>query len=452
MGQQNLIRVAWLTVVVLGLGLWGWVSQAWAVPSFGRQTGMDCTACHTVWPELTPFGRTFKMTGYTMSKSNQTYEFPPPLSGLFQASFTHTGKPQPDSTAPFNSSGNDNVNLPQEASIYYAGKILWKFGAFSQFTYDGVSNAFLVDMTDIRFANTAKLGGKPLVYGVSFNNAPTMQDVWNTVPVWGFPFAASSVAPTPAAAAVIDGTLNQQVGGLGLYAYWNNLIYGEVNFYRTAANGYPQFLSAGTHVDNLVDGVAPYWRLFLQRQWGKHTFMLGHYGMVTNIFPEGQTRGNSNQFTDIAFDTQYQYITKKHKFAVEATWIHEIQDWYGSFALGNTGSRLNNLDTVRFNLNYAYWSRYGTFGGNVAYFNTFGCRDRVLYAPDPLDGSRNGLPNSSGVILQVQYLPPIWERRTKIVVQYTIYNTFNGAGSNYDGFGRSAGDNNTLYLLVWQMF
>ena len=75
-----------------------------------------------------------------------------------------------------------------------------------------------------------------------------------------------------------------------------------------------------------------------------------------------------------------------------------------------------------------------------------------MYAPDPLDGSKSGLPNTNGVILQAEYLPPIWERRSKIVVQYTIYSNFNGAGSDYDGSGRSASDNNTLYLLVWLMF
>jgi hypothetical protein len=449
-GQRFVVRV--LVFMVAGLGLWGWANQAQAVPSFARQTGMSCTACHTVWPELTPFGRTFKLMGYTMSKSGKKYQFPPPVAGMFQASFTHTRKAQPDATAPSDSSANDNVNLPQQASVFYAGKIYDKLGAFMQFTFDGVGNAFFIDNTDIRLANTGKLVGKQLIYGISFNNNPTVQDVWNSIPVWGFPYASSSVAPGSAAAAVIDGGLGSQVGGAGIYAYWNNLIYAEVNFYRTAANGYPQFLSAGTHVDSVVDGVAPYWRLYLQHQWGKHTFMLGHYGMVTNIFPEGQTRGNSDQFTDIAFDTQYQYITNKHKFSVEATWIHEIQDWYASYALGNTGSRFNNLDTVRFNINYFYWSRYGTFGGTVAYFNTFGGRDRVLYAPDPLDGSRNGLPNSNGVILQAQYLPPFWDRRTKVVVQYTIYNQFNGTFSNYDGFGRSASDNNTLYVLIWQMF
>ena len=42
-----------------------------AVPSFERQTGMSCTVCHTVWPELTPFGRVFKMDGYTFSNTSK---------------------------------------------------------------------------------------------------------------------------------------------------------------------------------------------------------------------------------------------------------------------------------------------------------------------------------------------------------------------------------------------
>lgn len=40
-------------------------SLAQAVPSFARQTGAECAACHTVYLELAPFGRLFKFRGYT---------------------------------------------------------------------------------------------------------------------------------------------------------------------------------------------------------------------------------------------------------------------------------------------------------------------------------------------------------------------------------------------------
>jgi hypothetical protein len=448
-------RLFW-RLMVLSLGIGGLLvffstAKVQAVPSFARQTGMDCSACHVVWPELTPFGRHFKLTGYVMSKSEKSYQMPPPISGLAQFSFTHNDKTLPPATAPYQSRGNDNLGVPQELSLYYAGKIIYKLGAFCQGTYDGLSNKFMLDMTDVRYANMLKIGGKPLIYGLTVNNSPTLEDVWNSTPSFGFPFAASSVAPTPAAGAMVDGGLDQMVGGVGIYAYYNNLIYGGITFYRTARNGYTQWLGGGTVTDTMVDGVAPYWRVFIQHQWGKQSLMAGHYGMVTHVFPEGESRGNSDRFTDIAFDAQYQFISKKHRFSLATTWIHEIQDYNAGYALGNTANRTDGLDTFKINANYSYKSSYGIFGGTLAYFNTSGTKDVLLYAPDPVDGSRNGRPDSSGFIIQGIYVPSVWDR-AKIVVQYTIYDKFNGAGSNYDGFGRKASDNNTLYILTWLMF
>ena len=42
--------------------------NAHALPLFARQTGQNCVACHAggQFPELTPYGRIFKMTGYTI--------------------------------------------------------------------------------------------------------------------------------------------------------------------------------------------------------------------------------------------------------------------------------------------------------------------------------------------------------------------------------------------------
>jgi len=71
--------------------------------------------------------------------------------------------------------------------------------------------------------------------------------------------------------------------------------------------------------------------------------------------------------------------------------------------------------------------------------------------------SRNGKPDSWGAFVQLNFLPfsrwlnlslPVLPM-TQFAVQYTAYGKFNGARANYDGFGRRASDNNTLYLLVW---
>jgi hypothetical protein len=37
----------------------------------------------------------------------------------------------------------------------------------------------------------------------------------------------------------------------------------------------------------------------------------------------------------------------------------------------------------------------------------------------------------------------------KLSIQYTAYSKFNGGGSNYDGVGRSASANNSVYLVLW---
>src|SRR5471032_203539 len=85
-----------------------WIPLAQAVPSFARQTGMACEACHTVYPELTHFGRVFKASGYVLdnlkqvrdvsSKKEQLLELAqtPPLSIMLQISYTQLKTALPD--------------------------------------------------------------------------------------------------------------------------------------------------------------------------------------------------------------------------------------------------------------------------------------------------------------------------------------------------------------------
>src|SRR6266849_771479 len=55
------------TALIL-LSLFGAIGPAQAVPSYARQTGQECIACHVSFPELTPYGRYFKLTGYTIGE------------------------------------------------------------------------------------------------------------------------------------------------------------------------------------------------------------------------------------------------------------------------------------------------------------------------------------------------------------------------------------------------
>ena len=89
-------------------------------------------------------------------------------------------------------------------------------------------------------------------------------------------------------------------------------------------------------------------------------------------------------------------------------------------------------------------------------FSTNGNTDMGLYAPSPVSGSLNGSPDSRGYVALLEYVPfgkldsfaAPW-LNLRVGLQYTAYQRFNGAGANYDGFGRSASDNNTLFGFFW---
>ena len=76
--------------------------------------------------------------------------------------------------------------------------------------------------------------------------------------------------------------------------------------------------------------------------------------------------------------------------------------------------------------------------------------------PGALSGSNNGSPDSVGYTLQAEYVPfgkldsfgRPWAN-VRLGVQYVAYTKFNGGTSNYDGSGRSAGDNNTTFAYFW---
>src|SRR6185312_8810839 len=146
------------------------------------------------------------------------------------------------------------------------------------------------------------------------------QDVYNTAPTWGFPFASSSVAVTPNAATALE-SLGQQVAGLGGYALWNNTLYGEATFYRTADQAFSA-LRAGTDrsEDAALKGYNPYWRIALQHEWegGTQSAMTGLYRLSVDRYPDNTVlSGPVDHFTDVGWDAQYQYITDRHRVSAQ---------------------------------------------------------------------------------------------------------------------------------------
>jgi len=448
------------------LALWLGVStQSFAVPSYARQTGLACQACHTVFPELTPFGRSFKLNAYQIDNLPQVqgitqskeYELllnqVPPLSFMFQTSYTKTKQAIPDSAATDANAQNGQVLFPQQASLFYAGRIAPGLGAFVQITYDSASGNLHWDNTEIRYAKQLGLASNdPLTVGITGNNNPTVQDVWNSTPAWQTPFdQRTNAAPVPGAVTQVDGLLGGNVAGLTAYAWWRNSVYAELGAYRSSPQGFsnPTTGLAGP-LDSTAGGVvnsAPYWRLAYEHQWNRNSLSIGTYGIDLKRSPAGEPLGGAtDRFRDTALDGQYQYIGDDHVFSVQSTYIKEKQNLDATFALGGSDNASNDLKTFRLGASY-YYRR--TYGGAFGVFQTKGSADATRYAPASVVGFADGSPDSKGWIAEVSWIP--WQN-VKLLAQYVAYQKFNGAGSNYDGNGRNASDNDTLYLLAWLTF
>ena len=426
----------WMIILIVVLAPFSTVKS---LPSYARQTLMSCTACHSSFPELNSFGRQFKMNGYTLTAAStindQGDTLKPrtrlnllnnlPLSVMVQSSFTSIAK---DVVGQQNNSGQ----FPQQLSLFFAGQITPHIGSFIQMTY--ADGSFGMDNADIRYSNTINFGSNSLLYGLTLNNNPTSQDLWNTSPAWRFPYASASTAPFPAKRPLIE-SLGGQVIGIGAYGLLNNLIFAEFSTYRSAqigADNPPDTTNA-----NVVKDFIPYWRLALQHEWEKNYVELGTYGIASNQYLSGIS-GALDNFVDIGVDVQYERPMTLGTFSFHSSYTFENETRGDVTDL--TASTKYNFQAFKADANV--FLKNGC-GATLGYFNNTGSADVANFP----NGTNK--PNSSGFIFQIEYLP--WYN-TKFAAQYVAYQKFDGSSSNYDGAGRNAANNNTIYLLAWLSF
>src|ERR1700674_2421019 len=461
--NDQAIRFRAITIIstsfALLISLFLQVPAASAIPSYARQTGFPCKSCHYMPPELTPLGRAFKLNGYTMAgkptvtspgKGNQgalniLESFP--LSVLFDTSFTSLKSPLP-------ASQNGSFQFPQQASLFLAGAWSTHVGSFVQVTYTSQGDHFTWDNSDIRYANATKLFKKDLAYGITLNNNPTVEDLWNSTPVWGFPWVSSDWAPTPNARASVNGTLGEDVAGIGGYAMWDNHLYFAGTVYRSAHIGAPQPntgqlpTTPPTPLTFNIRGVAPYWRVAWQQNTKNNNLMVGTYGMHMKSTP-GAITGLEDSYTDWAADFQYDRTIPQFRgdvLSIRGTYIRENSSLVATASSLTDPLIRHHLNTVQANAEYHFGDKYS---GTIGYFNVTGTPDPLLFPAGPVTGNANGDPRSNGVIANVSWWPV---QNIGLTFQYTGYTRFNGAGTNYDGAGRTAGSNNTIYLLARFVF
>ncbi len=411
---------------VLGVYLFFLSQDASALPVFARQTELPCSSCHNGnYLALNSFGRNFKLKGYTLTTGKKltqkdtddnrtSLSLPelPGLSAMVQVSLTHTNKG-------IAGKQNDDIRLPQQLSLFLAGRLSDHMGIFSQFTYANGDSGFAMDNTDLRYASSTTMGNKSLDYGFTLDNNPTVGDLWNSTPAWGFPYSSSDIANGPAAGSFIS-SLGGAVGGLGAYAMLDNHYYGKIALYRnTNTNGVAA-------ANNVLESTAPYWRFAWQTNFDKGYLMLGTYGISASVYPTATSTssgigGPTSKYLDTAIDFQYERpLSGSNSIVVHGSYTDESRtdlSSTGTYLAGNSPKwKFTNLD-LEYNVD-------GRWRHGVQLFNTNTGGDNL---------------DTNGYKLDVGYFP--WQN-IELQVQYTAYNKFDGATS-------SASDNNSIFFMFW---
>ncbi len=458
-----------------------------ALPSFARQTGQPCATCHNgAYAQLTPFGREFKLNGYTAggTRCNDVPESGVtadnnrqiPLSMMVVSGFTHLQKdlpslPQNRDQATGGLPGdaglkvNDNAMPIEVASLFLGGQIYCKLGAFMQVTYARGNDVYALDNTELRYADRTRLAGTDILYGFYANNNPTLEDVWNTTPAWRIPGggwqASTFSGGGPPVKPLIDGGLGGTVGGAGAYVFVNNMFYATIGAYKSLDRKTQNVLGLGDNTTAL-DGLAPYGRIAVEKNIGPYSFMVGAFGLIADMKPDITQITRRDHYTDVGIDSQIQYLDGKHFVTLRASYIQEWLRLGGTADVANNALALdpgaapppdnfkNRLSELNVSATYAYDSTYSI---TLGYFDTHSTTDFGFF------GGNVGQANSRGEILDLGYSPwshggpALWPwLNTRLGVQFTHYEKTNGASVNYDGNGRNAKDDDAVWLYSWTAY
>jgi hypothetical protein len=452
-----------------------------AVPSYARQTGQPCATCHTAFPELTPYGRRFKIGGYTTGGGDWKG---PPLAAMYMPSFTHTQSPY-DGTAAQEAAGilppnavaapaglhtNDNL-VSQQVTGFIAGQLYGNLGSFIQVTGDPVYGGVALDASDVRYADTFELFGKGAIWGIDANNTPTVEDPWNTTPAFGWPQIASTIAPAFAPPlTAIESEYNQTVGGAGAYVFWNDMLYADLTFYKGLTVPELQAFGDGNSTTDALSNVAPYWRLAVEPHWGDLFWEAGTFGMYGQVTP-GRVYGyGTDNYLDVGFDSQIQYDGDPYSVTVKLTDIMEWQRLNSSFAQGFSSNLNDTLNSFKANVSFV-WDH--TYSIGFGYFRVDGSSDCNMYGspaapcmPDGLGAFANSYkasPLGDGLILDLAWLPfshgapspplPYSTMNVRLGLQFTSYLHLYGGTTNFDGSylggTHNAQGNNSVFAYAW---
>lgn len=419
------------TLVVGGLFFYSHLAKA--VPSYARQTEQSCVACHAggQFPELTPYGRMFKLTGYTMGQQTN------PIAMMMQADYAKMRNNSLADGGPITKDGLATIN---QVSLFLAGKVTNNVGLFSQFTYgpyagtDANGNANskgLVnsDLFDLRYADNSFMSNNDLIWGLTVHNTIGVQDVWNSSGgPWSYPYVSRVFAVPDVLGAFIEGGQGSPLAGTGVYTYLNKNLYLELTGYQTSKNafsimsmGYHANDSQGNNLLQYVNGVAPYARMAYTKEWGPHNVTIGASYLDIKVYPNSPTGTDfgigTARYKDRGIDGQYQYILSPHTITAQFRFTHEA-------STDITGASLANLNTRRFKLGYIYQAKYGASFAYASSSLSDGTSDITKWTPE------------------LFYMP---SQNIRVGLQYNHFTKYSSPTFS----GNAASNNDYSYMYIW---
>jgi hypothetical protein len=453
--------------------------KAHAIPSYTRQTGFSCDECHTVYPNLTPFGRDFKLHGYTMTasktiKSDASSNSTPLMNlnnipmvsarivsmwsnqaggnnGIVPKGITTAG--QGFMSFPSGYNDKETFNLVGDSSIYVSGKIAPYMGTFLEFSgIDDEGGTLGLGMLDtVIVAPDTMLGGRSFVYGIRGVDAVFTGDPSNVLGTWGLTsqlmgMSTHNTLYDPNRAMVEGGELYGMWGGFN-----NGGLFGTVAFYhptgsQTAGSfvqgnlaglsGTPGTLNTSS-VDEAVR-LAYYLPSFgnLYTEIGASAYF-GKEGMIAPSAASIPNPYYNDNYSNYGVDAQVQYIGDKNLAELFA--IYQSQNdnkFYGQDLYSNINYGVNGTSVQRNAL---------AVTADYYYKRTYGAYVKYLYQ----NSDKVKDMNVAGTILGLSWFP--WEN-VQVILEQALFGTYNPGLAQYANTSLSPSDFNVTSVKLEYLF
>ncbi|MFP3254194.1 MAG: hypothetical protein RXN95_03905 [Hydrogenobaculum sp.] len=466
--------------------------SSFAIPSFARQTGLACDVCHTVFPHLTPFGREFKLHGFTYdysslikmvrdaAKKRAAEEGGMPnlvinkipmvsvrIAGVWANQDGGSMVPHGRITGgqgafsyPAGYPTKDTFNLVKGDSLYIAGEIIPHLGAWVEIGgwNDSGGSASLAGYNVILNGGDHTVDNKNFTYGLSFENMVGFDDVGQAGPGnWGVPL----MNPLSTHNTLFDPFGGTPIEGVEAYAMLGNFtnggIYGNIGLYAPSNGndeGTPPVATVGNiagttnynwkgakHVDTYVN--VEYWLPGFKNIYS----MIGAFGYFGQEKIEfSPTKNNpspppsdpyeySDNVNDYGLEAQAQYIGSKNlvEFFGEVQKQHDSEfygtDQWTGLPYSTNGTSVNRTG-IALKADYYYDRTYGVYA-------------KYMYAHS---GTVQDL-DYSGYILGVSWYP--WQN-VNVKVERMMWSKYHPGQAQYPG--SSASDFDVTAVKVMYLF